>query len=64
MKQKKTQKRYYCVQTTANRYDVSVPTIWRWVKLGKFPSPIKFSPGCSRWNSFSLEAWDAEQEAK
>lgn len=25
-------------------------TIWRDVKLGRFPAPVKMGPGCTRWN--------------
>lgn len=49
------------VQTVAELYDVSVPTIWRWVREKKFPAPIKLSPGCTRWRFSDLEPWEATQ---
>ena len=33
----------------ANYFDVSRATIWRWVKTGKLPQPVRITPGCSRW---------------
>lgn len=33
----------------AARYDVSRATIWRWVREGRLPAPVKLTPGCSRW---------------
>lgn len=35
---------------------VSEMTIWRWVKTGVFPKPIKLSP--------SITAWDLEEVQK
>ena len=45
----------------ASRYSVSRATIWRWAQFGKFPKPIKLSPGCTRWKLSDVEAWEAEQ---
>ena len=45
----------------ADRYGVSRATVWRWVQRGKFPKPVKLSPGCTRWRLADVEAWEAEQ---
>ena len=45
----------------ADRYDISRPTIWRWVKQGKFPKPTKLAGGSSRWKLSDLEAWEITQ---
>ena len=45
----------------ANRYGVSRPTIWRWVERGQFPSPVKLSPGCTRWSVKSLLSWEQKK---
>jgi prophage regulatory protein len=34
----------------AERYGVHRTAIWRWLKNGDFPAPIKLSPGCTRWS--------------
>jgi predicted DNA-binding transcriptional regulator AlpA len=39
----------------AKRYNVARQTIWRWVREGTFPPPVKLSPGCSRWSMASVE---------
>lgn len=43
----------------AARYGTSRPTIWRWTAAGRFPAPVKLSPGCTRWRLADLEAWEA-----
>jgi prophage regulatory protein len=45
----------------AHRYGISRPTIWRWVKNGKFPKPIKLSTGSTRWRLADLESWENSQ---
>ena len=46
----------------AERYSVHRVTIWRWVREGKFPSPIKLTAGCSRWRMSDVESHEAERE--
>lgn len=45
----------------AIRYDVSRPTIWRWVKRGNFPQPVKLSNGATRWRISDLLDWELTQ---
>lgn len=45
----------------AERYSVHRVTIWRWVREGRFPSPIKLTPGCSRWRMADVERHEAER---
>ncbi|MDF2578238.1 MAG: hypothetical protein K0S74_1722 [Chlamydiales bacterium] len=45
----------------AIRYGISRPTIWRWVKLNKFPKPIKLGAGSTRWRLADLEIWERTQ---
>ncbi|RHW22683.1 helix-turn-helix transcriptional regulator [Pseudomonas jilinensis] len=33
----------------AAAFAVSRSTVWRWVKEGRLPQPVKLSPGCTRW---------------
>ena len=46
----------------AGRYEVSRATIWRWVKEGHVPPPVKFTPGCTRWRLSDLQTWEASKE--
>jgi len=45
----------------SNHYSVCRQTIWRWVREGRFPSPIKIN-GSTRWKLSDIEAWEAKQE--
>ena len=48
------------VRDVAQRYSVSVPTIWRWLSLGKFPSPYRIGAGSTRWAVADLDAHDLQ----
>jgi prophage regulatory protein len=54
---------YYSVRQVAERYDVSVATIWRWVKHGDLPAGRILSPGCTRWKGSDLQQWEQSKEA-
>lgn len=45
------------------RYPISVATLWRWVAQGKFPAPVRLSPGVTAWASDAVEAWERQQLA-
>jgi prophage regulatory protein len=36
--------------------DLHQSTVWRWVKSGRLPRPVKLSGGTSRWLRSELEA--------
>ena len=36
---------------------VSAATLWRWVKSGKFPAPVKLSERVTAWPVESVRAW-------
>lgn len=38
------------VHVVATIYGVSVPTVWRWARDGRIPSPRKLGPGTTVWN--------------
>jgi len=40
------------------RYGVTKPTIYRWMKEGLFPAPVKIGGGTVRWLEADLEAFD------
>ncbi|PAU81051.1 AlpA family transcriptional regulator [Halovibrio salipaludis] len=54
--------KYLSDKQVSERYDVSRATVWRWVRNGAFPSPIKITAGCTRWKLADLEAWESKQE--
>jgi predicted DNA-binding transcriptional regulator AlpA len=39
----------------------SAATIWRRVRAGTFPAPVKISKGITAWRLADIEAWLAEQ---
>jgi len=40
------------------RYDWSRTTLWRRVRAGEFPRPIKLSPGLNAWINAELDEHD------
>lgn len=46
----------------------SIPTIWRWIRLGKFPRPVKLGENLSGWLEEEVVAWQnariAERDAR
>lgn len=49
---------FYNVIEISMRYKVSRATIWRWVKEGRFPQPVKLSPWTTRWREEDLQAFE------
>jgi len=35
---------------------IDASTLYRWIAAGKFPRPVKLSPGTSRWLKAEVEA--------
>lgn len=36
---------------------ISATTLWRWVRLGKFPRPIKLSSKVTAWRAADIRTW-------
>lgn len=54
--------RYLSDRQLADRYSVTVSTIWRWSKAGTgFPQPVKLTGGTTRWRLDQVEAWEKLQ---
>ena len=45
----------------AVRYNISRSTVWRWVKEGKFPKPVKLGEAATRWRICDLQAWEVSR---
>lgn len=41
---------------------VSVPTIYRWQKIGHFPKSTKYGPGMAGWPRHVVELWMEEKQ--
>lgn len=46
----------------AVRYKISRSTVWRWLKTGIFPDPVKIGQGVTRWKLSELEKWELDCE--
>lgn len=55
--------KYLSDHAVADRLQVSRDTVWRWVRAGKFPPPIKLADNVTRWKVSTVEAWEADREA-
>jgi prophage regulatory protein len=51
------------VSTLAPRLGMSKSTIWRLVRQGKFPKPLKLSDKITAWKADDVLAWLADKEA-
>ena len=38
------------VRVVAPLLGCSIPSVWRWARLKKIPSPVAIGEGCTRWN--------------
>ena len=62
--QDNTHETFISVKQLSARYNVSVASVWRWIQKSDFPSPVKLSPGCTRWRSSDLKKWEDAHEAE
>lgn len=44
------------LEVVARLFGISTPTVWRWVKSGHLPAPVKLGPNVTRWNVGALRA--------
>jgi prophage regulatory protein len=42
---------------------ISNATLWRWIKAGRFPAPMKIGKKKVAWRSSVLAAWIAQRSA-
>ena len=40
-----------------SRCGIGRSTIYRWMRLGRFPEPVKVGPRAVRWPESEIEAW-------
>ncbi len=55
--------RYISDKQLSERLEVSRQTVWRWVREGNLPSPIKLGSNCTRWKLSDIEVWEASKAA-
>ena len=50
--------------TVLNEWNpVSPATLWRQIRSGKFPKPLKLGQGVTAWRMSDLEAWASDPAA-
>jgi prophage regulatory protein len=45
------------IRKTIDKTGLGSSSIWRLVRKGQFPAPIKLSPGCTAWFEHEIDAW-------
>ena len=53
---------YLSVRDVAAYFGCGVSTVWRWVKLGSFPAPVKIG-GLTRWHRSAIDSFAATRRA-
>jgi prophage regulatory protein len=48
------------MKEVARRLGFTDRTIWRWVKKGRFPQPLRFSAAAIRWRAEDIERIERE----
>ena len=54
---------YQTRQQVEKLFQVSRPTLYRWMKEGSFPQNVKLGANMVRWRTSDIEAWIAKIEA-
>jgi len=55
---------YQTRQQVEELFQVSPATIYRWVKAGDFPKPIRLGANMVRWKSSEIYDWASSKEPK
>lgn len=41
--------------------EIGKTTLWRWIREGRFPKPVRLGSNCVAWRSDEVEAWLASR---
>lgn len=50
------------IASVAAATGLSVPTIYRRLRAGRFPKPIQFNARCNMWPAAAVQAWVANPD--
>jgi len=56
-----TPRKWVSDRTVAEYFEVSRCTVWRWVKIGRLPPPVKIGENCTRFDFEKIQ--EAEKAA-
>ncbi|BEB79702.1 AlpA family phage regulatory protein [Escherichia coli] len=48
---------YIRPKNLAEELGISMPSLWRWVKAGKMPKPVKLSPRVAAFSTAEINSW-------
>jgi len=51
-------RKFQRAKTVAERYDIDESTVWRWIKKGLLPQPIKLGPHTTGFDVSELDEYD------
>jgi len=54
--------KFYRVSELSELLSIGKSTIWAWVKVGRFPKPLKMSSRMTVWSANDIEAWIANKD--
>ena len=54
---------YQTRQQLEKLFKVSPATIYRWIKEGRFPKPIRLGANMVRWKAADIEVWITDRES-
>jgi prophage regulatory protein len=55
-------RKYIRAQELATILAVHRTTLWRWVRDGHFPRPVRLGPNTVAWDSIQVDVWLASRE--
>jgi predicted DNA-binding transcriptional regulator AlpA len=58
----KNKNMYINVRAVADRYQISVATVWRWSQNEQLPKPVKLN-GSTRWRMDDILRWEEQQNS-
>jgi len=55
---------YFSANDLAARFRVHPVTIWKWVRAGLLPQPVKLGPNTTRWHADQIKQFEASRPKK
>lgn len=49
------------MEALLKKLSISRTTVWRWVKQGHLPQPLRIGPNCVAWPESQIDEWIASR---